>query len=105
MNLFTVVLYAALAFEDPSGECYVRGYVYQESQTEYTFSRSTDDQCWVKHSVADNKMVLFHKYRWVMIIFPNNLKGHVNFWYKWGNDKAFIDTQPVKIEWGYSLQG
>ena len=103
--LSSIILYLALAFEDPSGECYVRGYLYQESPEEYTLTRNADDICWVKTSLEGDKLVLFHKYRWVLIKLPHDLKGHTNFWYKWGNDKAFIDTQPVKIEWGYSLQG
>lgn len=101
-----ILLLLSFAFQDPSGECYVRGYVFQDTlNNTYSFTRNQDDTCWVKDSLLENKLVLFHKTRWVMIEFPDGLKGHVSFWYKWGNERAFIGAQPINIEWGYSLKG
>jgi len=102
--LVTLLLYAALAFQDPSGECYVRGYLYQDQDKSFTLTRNSDDTCWVKHATGDNSLVMFHKTRWVMVKIPD-LKGHTNFWYKWGSDKAYINGQAVNIEWGFSVNG
>jgi hypothetical protein len=59
----------------------------------------------VWHELSNNEIILFTKDHWVMIKIPDDTKGFVSFWYKWGSSDAYINGKAVKIVWGFVLRG
>jgi hypothetical protein len=94
---------ALLAFNEFGLDCYVRGYVYRDNAT---VSLSREDYCdRIEHSVFGEGIVLYSKNYWVYIPVSESVKGHESFYYRWGNERAYIHGVPIKVEWGYVIGG
>jgi hypothetical protein len=103
-TLLSIAVFLKIAaFSEFGVDCYVRGYVYRAGDE---VSLSREDSCQaVSMEVYKNGIALYTNKYWVIIIIPDDVKGHESFWYRWGASNAYIHGNPIKVEWGYILKG